>query len=432
MRSGNETQQMDEVEKMNRVRSNKINKIIRAFSTIFIPIVLNVLASTLVHAAPNQITNWADNKAGAVSIAFDDSAISQYTLAVPALNARGLKGTFFVITSDLDSNAWDEWRNVANQGHEIGSHTKTHPHLPQLSLTQMQDEIGGSQAAIDAQITTQKCLTFAYPFGELDSNSESIAQSYYIAARGISCDFNNTPYDFYSMKACEDTLSVEQMKAKADEAEQQAKWLVSFHHNLDGTGWGFWTIDMLTDYLDYLKTKNLWVDTFGSVTKYIKERESADLSLVSSSDAQIVLNLTDTLDDAIYDEPLTIRSEVPSSWAKVNVQQGSSASTVTSVVEATKTVIYYNVVPDRGFITLSKVTNLQPNSVINSPSSNVSITAGESVSFAGTGTDPDNNLPLTYRWSFGTGSGISDSTAKNPGSVKFNVPGTYTVSFHGY
>ena len=75
-------------------------------------------------------------------------------------------------------------------------------------------------------------------------------------------------------------------------------------------------------YLDYLETKDLWVGTFGSVVKYIKERESANLSLVSSSEDQIVLSLTDTLDDAIFDEPLTIRSEVPSGWAKVRVQAG--------------------------------------------------------------------------------------------------------------
>jgi peptidoglycan/xylan/chitin deacetylase (PgdA/CDA1 family)/lysophospholipase L1-like esterase len=330
-------------------------------------------ASTLV-AGPHQSTYWADNKAGAVSITFDDGIMSQYTQAVPALNARGFKGTFFVITGRIDSDTvhdfatWDEWRNAANQGHEIGSHTKTHPHLPQLSLAQMQDEIGGAKAAIDAQITTQKCLTFSYPFGELNDNAELIAQAYYIAARGTSCDLNNTPYDLYDMKACEDTLSVEQMKAKADEAEQQGKWLISFHHSLDGTMYGYWTIGMLTDYLGYLKTKNLWVDTFGSVTKYIKERASADLSLVSSSDEQIVLSLTDTLDNAIYDEPLTIRSEVPSSWANVNVQQGSGAITVTSVVEDTKTVIYYNVIPDRGFITLKKVTTLQPTVTGLSPS----------------------------------------------------------------
>ena len=141
-------------------------------------------------AGRHQITYWADNKAGAVSITFDDGVISQYTQAVPALNARGFKGTFFVITSRIDSDTvhnfttWDEWRNVANQGHEIGSHTKTHPHLPLLSLAQMQDEIGGSKAAIDTQITTQKCHTFAYPFGELNDDAESIAQAYFITARG--------------------------------------------------------------------------------------------------------------------------------------------------------------------------------------------------------------------------------------------------------
>ena len=312
--------------------------------------------------SPHQITYWADNKAGAVSVTFDDGVLSQYTLAVPALNERGFKGTFFVITGIIDIETiqnfvtWDEWRNAANQGHEIGSHTKTHLHLPQLALTQMQEEIEEAKVTIDAQITTQKCLTFAYPFGEINDNAKSlIAQAYYIAARGVSSGLNKMPYDFYDMKACEDTLSVEQMKAKADEAEQRGKWLISNHHSLDETSdYGYWNIGMLTDYLDYLKTRNLWVDTFASVTKYIKERASANLSLVSSSDEQIVLSLTDTLDDAIYDEALTIRSEVPSSWAKVNVQQRSSAITVPSVVEDTRTVIYYHVIPDRGLITLKR------------------------------------------------------------------------------
>ena len=193
MGHGNDTQQTDEVVQMSRLRSNKIDKIIRAISTLFIAIVLNLLAATQAStllAGPHEITSWADNKAGAVSITFDDSVISQYTLAVPALNARGFKGTFNVITSMTDTVydccvTWDEWRDVANQGHEIGSHTKTHPHLPQLSFTQMQDEIGGSQAEIDAQITTQKCVTFAYPFGELNVTAELIAQDYYIAARGV-------------------------------------------------------------------------------------------------------------------------------------------------------------------------------------------------------------------------------------------------------
>jgi lysophospholipase L1-like esterase len=77
----------------------------------------------------------------------------------------------------------------------------------------------------------------------------------------------------------------------------------------------------------------------------------------------------------------------------------------------------------------SSSSNQAPTGVIDSPSSNVTISAGDSVSFAGTGTDPDNTLPLTYRWNFGASSGIPDSTAQDPGSVQFNLPGTYTVTF---
>ena len=104
----------------------------------------------------------------------------------------------------------------------------------------------------------------------------------------------------------------------------------------------------------------MWTSTYGSVVKYIKERYSANLSLVANSQSQIVVNLTDTLDDAIFDEPLTIRSEVPANWATVSIQQGTGETNVTSVVEGTETVIYYNVVPDRGLITLQELTVHQP------------------------------------------------------------------------
>jgi hypothetical protein len=74
-------------------------------------------------------------------------------------------------------------------------------------------------------------------------------------------------------------------------------------------------------------------------------------------------------------------------------------------------------------------TNQAPDSVISSPAANVSINVGETVTFGGSGTDPDNNLPLTYLWNFGAGSGLSNSTAQNPGVLQFNNPGVYTVTF---
>jgi hypothetical protein len=57
----------------------------------------------------------------------------------------------------------------------------------------MLDEIAGSKTVIDAQITSQECLSFAYPYGAFNPTSKSIAQNNYIAARGISCSLNSEP-----------------------------------------------------------------------------------------------------------------------------------------------------------------------------------------------------------------------------------------------
>jgi PKD repeat protein len=78
-------------------------------------------------------------------------------------------------------------------------------------------------------------------------------------------------------------------------------------------------------------------------------------------------------------------------------------------------------------IVTGTTTNQPPNGLIDSPAGNVTILAGQSITFTGTGTDPDGNLPLTFLWTFG--GGAPNSTAEDPGAVVFNTPGTYTVTF---
>jgi PKD repeat protein len=69
---------------------------------------------------------------------------------------------------------------------------------------------------------------------------------------------------------------------------------------------------------------------------------------------------------------------------------------------------------------------LPPDGVIDTPSTSVSINTGQRVQFSGSGAN--GNYPLSYLWQFGAGSGIPDSTLKDPGLVQFNIPGIYTVS----
>ncbi len=72
--------------------------------------------------------------------------------------------------------------------------------------------------------------------------------------------------------------------------------------------------------------------------------------------------------------------------------------------------------------------NQAPNGIINTPSWHTTIQVGDSVKFTGTGTDPDNTIPLTYMWDFGD-SGIANSTVEDPGLLRFNNTGTFAVTF---
>ena len=70
--------------------------------------------------------------------------------------------------------------------------------------------------------------------------------------------------------------------------------------------------------------------------------------------------------------------------------------------------------------------NLPPNGTIQAPPGNVTIAPGGTVDFNGTGSDTENNLPLTYHWNFGNG---STSTQADPLPVQYTEPGDYTVTF---
>ncbi|MGH7390338.1 MAG: galactose oxidase-like domain-containing protein [Candidatus Rokuibacteriota bacterium] len=71
-------------------------------------------------------------------------------------------------------------------------------------------------------------------------------------------------------------------------------------------------------------------------------------------------------------------------------------------------------------------TNQPPDGTITNPGGTVSIQAGQAVTFAGSGTDPDGTV-TQYSWVFPSGSPRT-STAPTPGAVTFPDPGRYVVS----
>ena len=70
--------------------------------------------------------------------------------------------------------------------------------------------------------------------------------------------------------------------------------------------------------------------------------------------------------------------------------------------------------------------DLPPAGIITSPATNATITAGQAVSFSGSGNDPDGTIS-SYSWTF-PGGNPSTSSMANPGSVTYATAGTFTAT----
>jgi VCBS repeat-containing protein len=71
-------------------------------------------------------------------------------------------------------------------------------------------------------------------------------------------------------------------------------------------------------------------------------------------------------------------------------------------------------------------TDIPPKGTISSPATDVTIVAGQSVSFAGSGSDPDGTIS-GYSWTLPGGNPNSSALA-TPGSVTYSAAGTYTAT----
>ncbi len=121
---------------------------------------------------------------------FDDAHISVYTLAKPILEELGVPGTIFVPTDYPDSGrpmawkgydmwvgtpheeelacmSWDQLREVADAGWEIGAHTCSHPFLTELSDEELRRELGEARSVCEEHMA-RPCPTIAYPYSDWD------------------------------------------------------------------------------------------------------------------------------------------------------------------------------------------------------------------------------------------------------------------------
>jgi peptidoglycan-N-acetylglucosamine deacetylase len=90
------------------------------------------------------------------------------------LRRAGILATFFVVGKNLETPQGQElMRRAAAEGHQIGNHTYSHPHLTELSEAQIREEISRTEMLIgDA---SKGVKLFRPPYGEHNSLVDQVA-----------------------------------------------------------------------------------------------------------------------------------------------------------------------------------------------------------------------------------------------------------------
>ncbi|MDA3800055.1 MAG: polysaccharide deacetylase family protein [Kiritimatiellae bacterium] len=291
------------------------------------------ISGTMLFAADEpgttSVAKWKDDKACAFILMFDDSLNSHVKNVLPELQKRGFTGSFYTTPggSQYNSNRQSWETKIPEAGFELANHTFTHK--GGTSKAEVVEEITSSNEVIHKNtpnLPWPRLVSFCKPGGLkkekwpiakdelntlLEQNNLIIRPSF--SGRGAQIAFKTG----------------DQMLAHVDKAVNNGSMECIIFHGVGGE-WISCPVNEFITLLDGLKERQdkVWVTQHMAAYKYATERDAASTKVVKNSSNQIALQLTSNVDPKLYDQSLTLKTAVPSTWKKGIVKQGDNVTEV--------------------------------------------------------------------------------------------------------
>jgi peptidoglycan/xylan/chitin deacetylase (PgdA/CDA1 family) len=252
---------------------------------------------SLSYPAPQEgakVIHWPEGKRVAVSLSFDDGRASQVDTGLDVINPTGVKVTFFVNPPAVKKHL-DGWKRAVASGHEIGSHSVSHPcsgnfpwsrqnALENYTLERMSQQLDDASAQIQELLGVHP-VTFAYPCGqkfvgrgpELKSYVPLIGQKF-LVGRGYMDEYYNDPVFADLAQASGiafDDMDYIDMVKNISAAAKQGAWIIFAGHDIGHKAFQVTDTIALAALCRYMKdpANGVWVDTVENIGKYvIKQR----------------------------------------------------------------------------------------------------------------------------------------------------------------
>jgi len=343
----------------------------------------------------SEITPWKNNKTAAFTATYDDGIINSLRKLETLHLKYGIPATIALAPTFIDDKkhpddgfygpvsmgSWDDFRELLKSGvFEVSSHMMNHAmsgtsgnyqgrgvedFLIEEGAVALEKDFADSKARLEKELGVP-CDTIIYPHYDTNDEINAIAEKVFVAARTGGDEYDgNSPdgtnyYNLYSKTffdkpnagADHDTTAAE-AKKWLDTAIQKGTWLITVGHGTDYEGWGAPPVATYEGLYAYIAENKdtIWADTLANISKYMKERNSSSITTVSSKDG-FTITLADTLDNTLYNQELTLKTKVDSSWNNIRVTKNGNAIAFTTTNDELGKYVYYNVLPDSGTVTV--------------------------------------------------------------------------------
>ncbi len=320
---------------------------------------------------------WSMDRFGACAITIDDNCQPDHEWWLNLTDELGIKVTWFVITDGVVKNGdregtfqgcWKEWQKLADAGHSIQSHTTNHSSATNLPPEVVAHMYGDSLKAINDNITNNFACTIAYPCGV--AYEEEIGK-YAIGGRGVYGVPSPAGSINYRVTNKGAGGKAHVQMVAFGETTEEPKWIqtktelmrglnvVLYHfvhagRDAEEKARNAADAEAQVRHIASLKDDHLWVCRFDDVMKYGQERDTAKLTVKSSSADRIVFDLSDDMDDGLFDFPLTVKFRLPDGWKSVKAEQGGRPVDAEFVEHDGAPYALVYAVPDRGETSVSE------------------------------------------------------------------------------
>ncbi len=310
----------------------------------------------------------------------------------------GLVGTLGLMSNNgkTTSNA-PKWKEVLATGRwKVASHSATHTWWGTATdngdgtytfadnETKVDAEIVKSQQILRELFPGQRVLTFIYPgfaaektqyvgaySGQIGSDvynkireyiyspeSRALIEDHYIGARYDSTLTGNEARvdgvrDYYYMNGGfinNSSFNNGTLSARLDAAANGGLEIFSLHYCSGDSSDEISpaSMDAFCALLsEYVNQGKIWNTFYEDALLYTKEAQNSTVT-ISGNDSELRVTLTDTLDDEIYNYPLTVRASVPAGWEAARILQDGKTSYAAVKLLNGVTVIDADIIPDGG------------------------------------------------------------------------------------